>query len=110
MPGEKGEEGGMRKRKERWCWWRRGRILLGGWAVGLLLGTLPVSVLAAERIALLRLEETGEVREINPNTLVVFRDLDNYLRSRLGGKKILEVRTQECREGGKAIILIRYEE
>ena len=100
----------MRERKEKRGWWRQARIVLCGCGVGLLLGVLPVSVFAGERIALLRLEETGEVREINPNTLVVFRDLDNYLRSRLGGKKILEVRTQECREGGKAIILIRYEE
>ncbi|MGH2396265.1 MAG: hypothetical protein ACRDFW_04605 [bacterium] len=100
----------MRERKEERGWWRQARIVLGGCGVGLLLGVLPVSVFAGDRIALLRLEETGEVREINPNTLVVFKDLDTYLSRRLSGKKILEVRQQECRDGGKSIILIRYEE
>ena len=67
------------------------------------------SLMAAERITLLRLEESGNVIEINPGSGVSFNDLDDYLRSRLRGKKIVEVKIQECRDEGRAIIVIRSE-
>jgi len=89
---------------------RRSWIILRGLALGVLLTIGAAPALGAERFVLLRLEERGQVTELNPATNVSYRDLDTYLRSRLDGKQILEVKVQETREGCRAMILIRYSE
>jgi len=86
------------------------RIAIAILALGALPLTQPGVALAAEHFALLRLEERGQVTELNPATNVSYRDLDTYLRSRLDGKQILEVKVQETREGCRASILVRYAE
>ncbi len=84
--------------------------LVGALGVAIMLFASPESALAAERFVLLRLEEQGQVTELNPATNVSYRDLDTYLRSRLDGKKVLEVKVQETREACRQLILIRYSE
>jgi len=98
-------KGQSKKRLKRWV-----LIALVGIAFWVFMTGNPLQALAAERIALLRLEPSGQVIEINPATNRGFRDLDTYLRAQLGGKKVLEVRPQECRDRGWQLILIRYEE
>ncbi len=88
----------------------RGALLLAALAGAAVLIASPGSALAAERLALLRLEERGEVTEINAATNVSYRDLDTYLRSRLEGKQILEVKVQLPRYGCRQIILVRSSE
>ena len=99
---------GNKKSKKRLRRW--GLIALAGIAFLVFLAGDPIHVLAGEKIVLLRLERAGQVIEINPATNMGYHDLDTYLRARLGGKKILEVKPQECRDHGTAIIIIRYEE
>ncbi len=48
--------------------------------------------------------------QFNPATNVSYRDLDTYLRSKLEGKKILEIRQQDCKQPCRPTIMIRYEE
>lgn len=84
--------------------------LLGGFPSGPGAISGPREVLAAERIVLLRLNSDGGVLEINPATRVTFKDLDTYLRRRLDGKRVLEVKLQERLKGCDQLIVIRYEE
>ncbi len=48
--------------------------------------------------------------QINPASNVSYRDLDTFVRSKLEGKRIIEVKHQDCQQRCRPTLLIRYEE